>query len=100
MRNAVSRRLTLLTLLLVLLAPLLTAFSPERQAASEIDLAVSAGYGGYYRREQWTPLRVSVANSGDDFSGVIRVRADSASGVAETEYRTPLELPRGSRKQV
>lgn len=100
MRNAVSRRLTLLTLLLVLLAPLLTAFSPERQAASEIDLAVSAGYGGYYRREQWTPLRVSVANPGDDFSGVIRVRADSASGVAETEYRTPLELPRGSRKQV
>lgn len=100
MRNTLSRPLTLLTVLLALLAPLLTAFSQERQAGAEIDLAISAGYGGYYRREQWMPLRVSVANRGDDFSGVIRVRGDSASGIGQTDYRTPLELPRGSRKQV
>jgi hypothetical protein len=86
------------TLLLVLLAPLLTAFSPPPQTA--IDLAVSAGYGGYYRRDQWTPVRVTAANPGDDFSGVVRVRSEDGGGLAQTEYRTPLDLPRGSRKQV
>ncbi len=93
-----SRRLKFMTLLLVLLAPLVTAFSPPPQTA--IDLAISAGYGGYYRREQWIPVRVTAANPGDEFAGVVRVRSEDGGGLVHTEYRTPLDLPRGSRKQV
>ena len=98
MRDIVTRRSTLLLLLLVLAAPLLLAAVPLRQPI--IDLTVSAGYGGVYRRGQWVAVRVAVSNAGDSFSGVLRVRPDSSGSFGGTDYRTPLDLPRGARKQV
>jgi hypothetical protein len=65
-----------------------------------VTLSVNGGYSGYYRRGQWTPLRVSVSNSGDDLAGYIRVRTGEIGGLEETTYRTPIDLPRGARKQV
>lgn len=93
-----TRRLAFVPLVLLMAAPLLLAFAPLRQPA--IDLTVNAGYGGVYRRGQWVAVRVSVSNAGDNFSGVLRVRPDSSGGFEDTVYRTPLDLPRGSRKQV
>jgi hypothetical protein len=98
MRDTVSRRLTFFSLLIVLAAPFLLALAPPRQAT--LDLSVSAGYGGVYRRGQWVPVRVAVSNAGESFSGALRVRPDSSGGFENTNYRTPLDLPRGARKQV
>lgn len=86
-------------ILVILLAPLLTGFTPDRQQPT-LSLDVSAGYGGFYERGQWTPVRVTVANSGADLSGYVRVRMGELGGLEETVYRTPLDLPRDSRKQI
>jgi hypothetical protein len=90
----------MLTLLLILLLPGAVAFVPLRQDGPKIDLTVSAGYGNYYRRGQWIPVRVNASNSGDDLNGEIRVRLGNTGSLEETTYRTPLDLPRGARKQV
>ena len=94
-------RLTLLSLLLALVVvPLTVAFVPWRQGQPTLQLTVSAGYGGYYRRGLWTPVRVNISNSGDALSGVIRVRTGGIGGADDTTYQTPLDLPEGARKQL
>ncbi|GAB4419003.1 MAG: hypothetical protein Kow00106_15160 [Anaerolineae bacterium] len=93
-----THRLSVLALLVVLAAPCLLAFAPPRQ--STLDLSVSAGYGGVYRRGQWVAVRVTVSNSGESLSGTLQVRPDSSGSLENAQYRTPLDLPRGGRKQV
>ncbi len=86
-------------IILILLAPLLVGFAPDRQQAA-ITLNVSAGYDGLYQRGQWLPVRISISNQGDNLDGYVRVRLGGLGGLEETTYRTPLDLPRGSRKQL
>jgi hypothetical protein len=93
----VKRSLIIFTLFVILVLPDVAALAspPPRQA--QIDLSVSAGYASYFRRGQWIPVRVNVSNTGDNLEGVIRVRS---GGLEETTYQTPIDLPRGARKQV
>lgn len=93
-----TRRLSFLVFLVVLAAPCLLAFAPPRQ--STVDLTISAGYGGVYRRGQWVAVRVTVSNSGESLSGMLQVRPDSSGSLENAQYRMPLDLPRGGRKQV
>ncbi|MBN1201831.1 MAG: hypothetical protein JXJ20_08250 [Anaerolineae bacterium] len=95
-----NRRLISIILLLALTVPGLVAFAPARQGSSDIDLAISAGLNGYFRKGSWVAVRVTVSNAGDNLDGEIRVRTGRLSGLAETTYRTPLDLPGGARKQV
>ncbi len=94
----VRRRSPILLVILVLL-PLLVGFAQPRQQAA-LTLDVSAGYSGFYRRGQWTPVRLNVSNAGAGLDGYARVRLGELGGLEETTYRTPLSLPRGARKQV
>ncbi len=80
--------------------PGLAAFAPPNQEPAQIDLQVSAGYNGLFRRGQWTPVRVNVSNTGGTLDGEVRVRTGDGASLAETIYRTPLTLSRGARKQV
>ena len=80
--------------------PGLAAFAPPNQEPAQIDLQVSAGYNGFFRRGQWTPVRVNVSNTGGTLDGEVRVRTGDGASLAETIYRTPLTLSRGARKQV
>ncbi len=85
---------------LFFLLMLAVAFVPPRQDQPDLTLSVSAGYNRYYRQGQWVPLRVYVSNSGGDLNGYIRVRTGDSGSLEETTYRTPIDLPRGARKQV
>ncbi|MBI5958840.1 MAG: hypothetical protein HY866_08905, partial [Chloroflexi bacterium] len=101
MENLVKRQFVTLTIFLTLALPLLVAFVPPRQSGTDIQLSTSVGYGGYYRQGQWIPVRITISNTGDeDLDGYIRVRTGAVGGLEETVYRTPIDLPRGSRKQV
>lgn len=95
-----KNRLITLTLFLILVVPGVAAFAPLRQDQAQVDLTISAGYGGYYRLGQWTPVRINVSNAGADLEGEARVRTGGIGGLEQTTYSTPLSLPRGARKQV
>jgi hypothetical protein len=85
---------------IIFLSLVLPAFAPLRQDRDTIDLDIQAGYNGYFRKGQWTPVQVSVSNTGDNLTGEIRVRTGKLSGLAETTYLTPVDLPRNSRKLI
>jgi hypothetical protein len=94
----VKRAFIILTLIVLMFLPgMVTLASPPQRQSAQVELSVSAGYASYFRRGQWIPVRVNVTNDGDNLEGVIRVRS---GGLEEMTYQTPIELPRGSRKQV
>ncbi len=98
--KTVKRRFIAAAVFLMLVMPVLVAFAPPNQEPAQIDLQVSAGYNGFFRRGQWTPVRVNVSNTGGTLDGEVRVRTGDGGSLAETTYRTPLSLSRGARKQV
>lgn len=87
-------------IILLLLVPLLLGAAPLRKKQPAVTLTVSAGYDGFFRHGQWIPLRIMMSNDGENLAGQVRVRTGELGGLEETTYRTPLELPRGARKQV
>ncbi len=96
-----NRRLTIpLALLLILLAPAALGFGPPRQQDRLIRLSLSAGYDGRFREGRWIPLLITVSNNGPDVRAELRVRSDTTAGLNATTYRTPIDLPTQSRKQV
>ena len=98
--KTVKRQFMAAAVFLLLVMPGLVAFAPPNQEPAQIDLQVSAGYNGFFRRGQWTPVRVSVSNTGGTLDGEVRVRTGDGGSLAETTYRTPLSLSQGARKQV
>jgi len=63
-------------------------------------IKLEAGFEGYFRPDRWVPLLVSVSNDGPDISGELRVTSNGTFGLSDNTYRTPIELPTGSSKQV
>jgi type II secretory pathway pseudopilin PulG len=96
----VKHRLFAITLLLILTMPMMVASAPLRQDQPDIQLSFSVGYNGYFRKGQWTPVRITATNNGGNLDGEVRVRTGTTGGLAETTYRTPIDLPRGARKQI
>lgn len=79
---------------------LLLAASTGALAASDLQVAVSAGLNGASRSGRWTFLRLNCANQGDPIDGVAVVQGYTYSGDELAEvYETPVLLPRGSRKE-
>ncbi len=63
-----------------------------------ITLQVQAGFDGYFRDSEWTPVLVRAANDGDSISGRLVIRPEtSGSGITNT-YSTPVTLPTGARQ--
>ncbi len=69
------------------------------QQQNPITLDVRAGFGGYIQQGTWSPITILASNTGDDVRGDLRIEAESLSG-GKTIYTEPLDLPRGSRKQI
>jgi hypothetical protein len=61
-------------------------------------LQVQAGFGGYYRPDDWVPFLVTVANEGDEVQGEVRVVRDDSMG-RRIVYAQSVLLPAHSRKQ-
>jgi len=87
-------------LLVILALPGVLALAPARQARPEVELSLAAGYNGAFRSGQWIPVQINASNRGDDVAGEVRVRTGDLTSISATTYSTPLDLPRGARKQV
>src|SRR5690606_40609407 len=98
--GTVKQRMTLITLILALAMPAILALGPALQTGSGVEMTLAAGYNGFFRGGQWIPVQINVTNLGNDITGEVRVRTGDLSSLAGTTYSTPLDLPRGSRKQV
>lgn len=73
--------------------------APGQQADDPLHIEVRAGFDGYVQPGTWTPITVTASNDGPGVTGTLRVEVDPLTGV-RTRYEYPIELPRGSRKQV
>ncbi len=97
-RRALAGILTVVTIIAASLAwvggPIEAA--PPGQSGSPLTLDIRVGFDGYVQPDTYFPITVTAANDGDDISGELRVEVETE----RTEYVRPLELPRGSRKEV
>ncbi|MCB9450549.1 MAG: hypothetical protein H6672_03870 [Anaerolineaceae bacterium] len=86
----------------VLMIALLAGFAPPAQQALEnlVEIAVSAGYDGYFREGHWLPLRIQVDNNGEDIEGQLVVRPETSINAVSSTFSTPVSLPSGTRKTV
>jgi hypothetical protein len=84
----------------ILLAMALISIQPAlAQQANGPTLDVRAGWDGYMDSGNFNPVTVIATNDGPDLRGEIRIQVDPLSG-GSTLYTYPIDLPRGSRKQV
>ena len=74
---------------------------PQAGAAQEnLFLEVQTGFDAFYKIDAWTPIRVTIANQGNDLQAEIRVRDDSAGfSASNILYVYPVDLPAQSRRQ-
>lgn len=104
------RLVWLACLLCLLLAPV-PAFAhpvPHTTAERGLSLALDVGFDGYYRVGYWTPVRVTMENSGANFSGVLALQTFSARSATNQgapilspwSFTQPVTLPHNARKTV
>lgn len=65
-----------------------------KEACSSIDIDIEPGLGGYYRTQQWIPLKVILQNDDQSIQGTL---STDFSGM---KYEISIDLPSKSRKQV
>lgn len=86
--------------LLLLAVALLFGAAPAAAQDNPITLQAEAGFDNYYKRGQWTPIRVTVANSGPDVEGILVIDYPAGTGSDRIRYQVPVSLPGQSRKVV
>jgi hypothetical protein len=82
----------------VLLALLALPAGRGAAQAAPLNMTVAAGFDGAYHRAAWFPVMVNLSNDGPDISGVLEWRYPVQPN--EGTFQTPVELPRGARKQI
>ncbi len=95
-------------LVLVLLYPSQTAADSIHVGGQSISLQVSAGFNENYRLNFWTPVQITLNNSGSDFNGWVSVSTFSSSTRSNSgpaayspwNFQVPIQLARGARKQI
>lgn len=93
------KRFGLLGLLLIGLS--LAGFAPPLQTApAGVTLAVSAGFDGSFRENQWMPVFIRASNDGPDVEGNLVVRPETSNNAVGNTFSVPISLPQGARKAV
>ncbi|MCA9872246.1 MAG: hypothetical protein KC441_01270, partial [Anaerolineales bacterium] len=88
-------------LFLLLLLPLLFMGLSTAVAQSDgLTMDVRAGFDGYYKPDFWTPVQVTIANSGTAVEGELRITLGSALSGDQVVYNAPISLPTQSNKRV
>ncbi len=93
-----------------LLTPVMVLARTDSASAaveSSIHLRVAAGYQNIYRGTAWTPIRVTVSNSGDaDISGSLQIPQPGQSAAVGAQpdfhglYQAPVVVPAGDTRTV
>ncbi|MEQ8674801.1 MAG: hypothetical protein RLP44_18235 [Aggregatilineales bacterium] len=63
-------------------------------------MSINAGFDGYFRSNQWLPVRVSVENNGDPINGRMVVRPETSGSGLPNSFSTPVDLPTGSSQVI
>lgn len=64
--------------------------------AAEQTLTVSVGIEGLYKSDRYAPINITIANSGNDLTGTIRINQE----YSDTEYLQKIDLPKGTTKKM
>ncbi|GAB4515805.1 MAG: hypothetical protein OHK0046_19830 [Anaerolineae bacterium] len=85
-------------LLLVMLTLVLV---PARaQVENLLTMTVDAGYDGWFRPNQWLPLRIELENRGDPINGFVVVRPETSGSALANTFSTPVELSTNSSQSL
>lgn len=95
-------------LLLALLFSAQASTDTAHAATKSISLQVNVGFNENYRLDFWTPVRLTLKNSGPDFSGSVSVytfssQTRSNSGPAAYSpwnFQVPVTLAKGAQQQI
>ena len=75
------------------------AAAPSWQS-SDITLTVTAGFDGQYKRGNWVPVYITIANSGNALDGTLRIVTGNATLETDIRYDSPVSLPTQSNKRL
>lgn len=65
----------------------------------DILINVQAGYDGYFRPNNWTPIQVTVENNGDrDIQGTLQIRTQSSLIAQERTFQSPFFVRVGNAR--
>lgn len=76
------------------------AAAPVSAQDEPITMSAQVGFDGYFKQNEWTPVRVTISNSGPDVEGVVVIEQPSGSSGDKVQYQTPVLLPGQSRKTI
>ncbi len=89
----------LLSIAILLLGALLVQPSAAQDNFRDVvELTIDAGFNGYFRPDDWTPVRVAMTNNGESLRGRLVVRPETSGIVVGNAFSTPVELPSGAQK--
>ncbi|MCY4147316.1 MAG: hypothetical protein OXE95_10850 [Chloroflexi bacterium] len=89
----------LLSITIVFLGALLVQPSAAQDSFRDVvELTIAAGFNGYFRPDDWTPVRVAMTNNGESLRGRLVVRPETSGTVVGNAFSTPVELPSGAQK--
>ncbi len=63
-------------------------------------MEIEAGYDGYYRENDWLPLRVALENPGGDLRGRLVVRPETSGSAFASTFSTPVDLPARATQNI
>lgn len=94
--------------ILLLLSSAQASARAVNSSTNGISLQVNVGFNENYRINFWTPVRITLHNSGPDFSGSLAVLTFSAQGRSNKgpatyspwNFQVPVKLARGAQKQI
>src|SRR5579875_2871337 len=105
---AASCWLAFLLCLLIVPTPAFAHAELQTTPASGLSLSLDMGFDGYYRVGYWTPVRVTMENSGASFVGTLALNTFSARSATNQgmpilspwSFSQPVTLPHHARKTI
>ena len=91
----------------LLLSPAQASAHAANMPTSGLTLRLDVGFNSFYRIGYWTPVRVTLGNTGADFSGTLAI--NTFSGLSRTgpgtiispwSFAEPVTMAQGTQKQI
>jgi hypothetical protein len=91
----------------LLLSPAQTSAHVADKPVSDLTLQLDVGFNSFYRIGYWTPVRVTLGNTGADFSGTLAIntfsslsRTGPGTTISPWSFAEPVTMTQGTQKQI
>jgi hypothetical protein len=77
--------------------------SPAQAATNPLSIAITTGYGGFVKAQQWMPVTIDVTNKGHDVDGTVEVTTGNNTNgppIGSVIYQAHVSLPSGATKHL